>query len=210
MKNSNSRKPNKTVIIVACIALVMAIGTIAVFAYLSGKSGPVTNTLNADTDPSPAIVETFDGTVKKDVKVNVGKNDYTVYVRAAIVVNWVDANGNVLADAPVSNLQNEDNYDYILDLNLATGNPAANQWSFGSPDGFYYYSSPVPSEGSTEVLIKSVKVNPDATVPEGYTLSVEIVAQTIQAIGTTDTGDTPAVVDAWGVILQNGLISKRQ
>ena len=42
--------------------------------------------------------------------------------------------------------------------------------------------------------------------PEGYVLNVEIVAQTIQAIGTTDAdtydAGTLAVVDAWGVKTQ--------
>lgn len=206
MKNSNSRKPNKTVIIVACIALVMAIGTIAVFAYLSGKSGPVKNTLTADPDPSPAIVETFDGTVKKDVKVNVGKNDYTVYVRAAIVVNWVDGQGNIYSQAPVENT------DYELNVLLDTAVDATKKshWHYCSSDGFYYFSQPVSSNGTTDILIDSASVLSGANVPSGYTLSVEIAAQMIQAIGTTDADDTKlAVVDAWGVtVATDGTITK--
>ncbi len=211
---SGRKASRKAIIGVVCAALVVAIGVITVFAYLSGKSDPVKNKLDADTDPGLTVVETvapINGfEVKQNVTVNVGKTDYSVYVRAAIVVTWVDKDGNVLADAPVLSSEVDDNGDYILDLNLSTTTLAADQWTFGSSDGFYYYSSPVPSEGSTKALINSAQVKPGASVPEGYTLSVEIVAQTIQAIGTTDEGDVLAVKDAWGVDVDaNGFISKR-
>jgi len=221
MKNSNSRKTSKKYVVIAvCLALALAAGTIAVFAYLSGKSGAVNNTLKADVDPEPVISETFtpaDGRgypVKENVSVSVGDNDYTVYVRAAIVVTWakdeVDKDGNVThlvhSEAPVLGT------DYTLDLNLPAEGAAlaAGQWRLGS-DGFYYYTSPVAGGADTAVLIKSATQiwngqNPYPVRDDGYVLRVEIAAQTIQAIGTTDAatyeGGKLAVEDAWGVTTQ--------
>ncbi len=212
MKNSNSRKTSKKYVVIAvCLALALAAGMIAVFAYLSGKSGAVNNTLKADVDPDPVINETILPTsgpgypVKKDVSVSVGNNDYTVYVRAAIVVTWakdeVDKDGNVThlvhSEAPVLGT------DYTLDLNLSNGDLAEKQWRRGT-DGFYYYTSSVVGKGETEILINSATQvwNGESPYPvraDGYVLRVEIAAQTIQAIGTTDDDNALAVVDAWGV-----------
>lgn len=217
MKNSNSRKTSKKYVVIAvCLALVLAAGTIAVFAYLSGKSGAVNNTLKADVDPDPVINETILPTsgpgypVKKDVSVSVGNNDYTVYVRAAIVVNWVKEVLN--DDDTVTTLVHSDvpvlGTDYTLDLNLPAEGAAlaAGQWRLGS-DGFYYYTSPVAGGADTAVLIKSATQiwnggSPYPVREDGYVLRVEIAAQTIQAIGTTDSGNKLAVVDAWGVTTQ--------
>ncbi len=227
MKNRNSRKTSKKYLVITiCLALALAIGTIVVFAHLSGKSGALKNTLVADVDPKPEVKETMipaDGPgypIKKDVSVSVGDNDYTVYVRAAIVVTWAkdefDEEGNVIThlvhpEAPVLGT------DYTLDLNLAGGNIAPDQWRF-APDGFYYYTSPVSGikgENETAVLINEATQIWDGEDPypvrqDGYVLRVEIAAQTIQAIGTTDkkasenengtyAEGTLAVVDAWDV-----------
>ena len=215
MENSNSRKTKKKfLVIAACAALVLALGAITVFAYLSGMSGSVNNTLQADVDPDPVINEEIVPTsgpgypIKKDVSVSVGDNDYTVYVRAAIVVTWakedVDDNGNpvllVHSDVPVRGI------DYTLELNSESGDLDKNQWRLGT-DGYYYYTSPVEGNGETGVLIRSATQvwESGSSYPvrdDGYVLRIEIVAQTIQAIGTTDDDDVLAVVDAWGVKTQ--------
>ena len=46
----------------------------------------------------------------------------------------------------------------------------------------------------------------DGKTPVGYGLNVEIITQTVQALGTTDSDGTPAVADAWGVTLVDGKI----
>lgn len=212
MKDNNSRKKNKKyLVVVVSLALVLALGVITAFAYLSGKTGSVKNTLLADVDPDPTINETITPTsgpgypVKEDVSVSVGDNAYTVYVRAAIVVNWTkeiqDENDNIiqLVHSDIPQLGT----DYTLDLNLANGDLAENQWRLGS-DGYYYYTSPVAGNGTTTVLINEATQiwnggSPYPVREDGYVLSIEIVAQTVQAIGTTDDYNVLAVVDAWGV-----------
>ena len=177
------------------VLFVMAVTVATVYAYLKTSTDPaVKNTFSAAQDPEATITESFDPNAeKKDVAVKVGKTGYSVYVRAAIVVTWKNAeNGDVLATKPVAGV------DYTITLNDS-------DWF--EKDGFYYHKAAVPSEGTTANLIISCK--PIAgKAPAGYGLNVEIVAQTIQSAGTTDTGDTPAVTDAWGVKVVGGELTK--
>lgn len=176
-------------ILIAVLAVTATTG--GVYAYLSATAGSVENTFTAATAPLIAIEETFqeegNKLVKRDVRVDVGSPGYAVYVRAAIVVTWKNETGQVYGQLPV------DGVDYSINLNTVDNVP----WFYNSADGFYYLKAMVTS-GETEVLINSCCQT--APAPEsGYTLHVEIVAQTIQALGTTDNGNIPAVTDAWGV-----------
>lgn len=185
------------------IALVsLAIGGVA--AYLSMSGGTVKNTFTPETEVPPTIVETFEENVKSNVAVNVGNPGYAVYVRAAVVVTWKDAGGNVLAQAPVAKADGLASGDYEISYNTA------DWFEYG---GFWYCKSPINS-GNTPVLINSCTPK----VSKGdYTLSVEIIAQTIQALGTTDEAvdgegnpipTVPAVTNAWGVYVKdNGQLS---
>jgi hypothetical protein len=195
------------------IALVsLAIGGVA--AYLSMSHTPVKNTFTAETEAQPTIEETFQediSLVKKNVCVNVGDPGYAVYVRAAVVITWQDDAGNVLAQSPVQNK------DYTIQWNDGADEVADNDddpW-FQHTDGFWYCKAPVNS-GVTPILIESCT----PTEEKGdYHLNVEIIAQTIQALGTTDeTVDgegnpvptVPAVTAAWGVNVSTEEATKGQ
>lgn len=93
--------------------------------------------------------------------------------------------------------------DYTLDLNLT-------DWKLGK-DGFYYYvmngADPtalktVESRESTDKFIISCRQLDSATPPEdGYFLSVDIIVQTVQAVGSTDDEPgIPAYQHAWGTL----------
>ena len=177
---------NRRILIISIIAILVAVAAIGtVFAILKGRSGTVKNDLVADSDLDPNVIETFENDVKSDVKVKVGKTDYSVYVRAAIVVNWQDDNGNVYWHAPLED-------DYVLEINKT-------DWI--KEGDFWYHKAPVESEGETAVLIErcyqtAVSARPQ---PEGYKLHVEILSQTVQAAGRTDDDKKSAVEDAWGI-----------
>lgn len=169
-----------------------------VVAYLSASTGAVTNRFIPEVAEDPVVVETFEDNEKTNVKVDVGEPGYAVYIRAAVVVTWKDTrNGDVLGVMPQAGV------DYTMSL--------GDKWFLGS-DGFYYYSSPVAYDGEhgstklTENLINSCKPI-DGKTPAGYHLNVEIISQTIQALGTTDVGDKPAVADAWGVAVKDGKLT---
>ena len=194
----------KKVILAVFAAIALAAVLVgAVYAALQGKTEtPVKNSMSAEKDPKPTVVETWDNKVKKNVMVNVGNPGYSVYVRADIVVTWKDKDGNVYSKLP------EAGEDFTIDLTTVSGTPTTlNTWFLGA-DGFYYYTSPVVS-GNTAVLINECKVKEDtAQIPEGYQLSVEIIAQTVQYKGTTDrNANITAVEDAWHVTLSQDPVS---
>lgn len=173
--------------VILAVTFVLAVTVATVYAYLSASTNTVSNSFSADVDPVLSITETFKDNVKSNVAVQVekaGETTYTVYVRAAIVVTWKDASGNVLATKPVSPT------DYTITLNDTN-------W-FLHTDGYYYCKSPVQSGNATPVLITTC-APVEGKTPAGYGLNVEIIAQAVQAKGTTDDDGTPAVTDAWGV-----------
>lgn len=174
------RMPMASWLIALLAAASLTTGTVA--AYLAVASNHIKNTFSAEDQVDPSVAETFSGTKKENVYVQVGDPGYAVYVRAAIVVTWKNSGDQVWSAAPQPG-------EYSLTIGEG--------WEKGT-DGFYYHLAPVQSGGSTAVLIK--ECSPIDQAPEsGYTLSVEIMTQTIQALGTKDDGEIPAVQDAWGV-----------
>lgn len=184
---AEKRQLNKRKIayIVLAVLLLVLIASGSAYAYLKW-SGGVNNDFSYESSVDPAVSETFNNVTKSNVKVDVGNTGYSVYVRVAVVATWTNSAGQVHAKVP------EAGTDYSLNLSLT-----ADGW-FKGDDGYYYYAAPVESEGSTLVLITECK--PLKAAPaDGYKLNVDIVAQTIQSAGTTDSGNVPLVTKAWGV-----------
>lgn len=198
----NQRK--KSISLLASV-LVVVLSVITVAAYLFINLGPLTNKFQPAVAQDPTVLNT-DG----KYSVQIPNNGYAVYVRAAIVVNWqaeVGGEKKVLGDVPVPGV------DYTLTTN-------STEWFKGS-DGFYYLKSMViPPEGTepvnTSVLIEEFKKLKDSIMyddadlddtKDEYFLNIDIISQTIQALGTTDAGDVPAVVDAWHVTMTGDLIT---
>ena len=182
-----SKMKRKMRFVLTAVTLIMAL-SVAVFAYLSTVTDPLTNTFSPDKENDPNILEgTTPGSggilVKENVRVDVGNPGYAVYVRAAIVVTWEKTEGGVTkvhARKPVEGA------DYALTL-------GASGWF--AP---VTYDGKNAATAQTKVLISSC--HQTAEPPEtGYQLHVRIVAQTVQALGSTDVGDIPAVTNAWGV-----------
>lgn len=186
------KKANRIPLLSWVLICAVLLGTVTggVVAYLSAATAPVSNSFEVDTDQDPAILETMENNVKSNVAVSISADQgYAVYVRAAIVATWRRAGAKtetVLPQNPVAGT------DYEISLNLA-------DWFV--EDGFYYHKVAVNPGDKTSVLINSCQ--PKVT-RDGYVLNVEIMAQTIQALGTTDDGVTPAVTDAWGVQVEKG------
>ena len=120
--------------------------------------------------------------MKHSTEIQNHSDSVKAYIRAAIVVNWMDTDGNVWATIPELKLGT----DYAMEL--------GDGWALGA-DGFYYHKSAVNPNDDTSVLIKSAK--PLKNAPEaGYYLSIEILAQGIQADGVDSDGNAPAEL-AW-------------
>lgn len=151
-------------------------------AYLFTSTDDVVNSFTP-ADVPPEVTESFDGDVKQDVHViNNGNTD--AYIRAAVVINWVDSDGNIVSDP--------EGHTYDCQFDLTSG------W-FEGGDGFYYYKNPVaPSEATTDLITEA-----KPTSGTEYQLKIDIVAQTIQAKPAT------VVAEKWGVtVAADGTISK--
>lgn len=198
----NQRK--KSISLLASV-LVVVLSVITVVAYLFIDLGPLSNYFQPADSADPYVYQSGD-----EYSVEVPNMGYAVYVRAAIVVNWQAEVGGVkkvLGDVPMPGV------DYNLELNNT-------DW-FKGTDGFYYHKVMVVPDGEgnpayTQPLITNfVKLKPsimfDDTDPDvvedEYTLNIDIISQTIQALGTTDADDKPAVVDAWKVTMTGELIT---
>lgn len=160
---------------VAALSLGVAGGS---SAFLAAATAPEENKMSY-ASVSSEITEAFDGDVKSDVSVkNTGNT--MAYIRVAVLVTWQDGEGRVYAEAP------ENNVDYIQTMS-ATGS-----W-FQGEDGYYYHREAVsPGENSTD-LMESLQAM--QTQPEGYTLSVEILADAIQS------APDEAVEESWPVLV---------
>jgi hypothetical protein len=99
-----------------------------------------------------------------------------------VVATWQDSNGKVYYSAPKLGT------DYSFTYN--TGN-----WTL--KDGYYYYNTAVA--GGTDDISFANEVKQLSNAPtEDYTLHLEVLVETIQAIGKTD-GNNSAVMDAWNI-----------
>lgn len=164
---------NRTAVLLIAIILLISTAVGSTVAFLATKTEPVENsfeyanvscevTQNCDTDGSIVKVKNT-GTI-------------SAYIRAAVVANWMDTDGNIAASDPEG---------YSYDLTCSSGS-----WVQGT-DGFFYYLLPVAPDALTEGNLLTCTV----TCPEtpGYTLSVEVLAEAIQSTPAS------AVKEAWNV-----------
>lgn len=176
------KRINKKVILLAVsLLLILSAAIGGTVAYLIDQTGSITNTFTP-ANVTPHINEDFNGSVKNDVKIT-NTGDIPAYIRVKVVVTWKDEHGNVYGAAPVLGT------DYTWQI-------PGTDWVKGS-DGFYYYTKPVPAGEKTSVLLTACQ--PVAgRAPAGYSLSVDIHAQAIQAEPTT------AVTSAWNNVTAVG------
>ena len=180
-KRSRAKKP-----LAALVALVLIIGAVVggTLAYLAARTDAIVNTFNpAKVDIT--VEENFKGSTKKDVKIT-NTGDTEVYIRATYVVTWKDAAENVYSEQP------QPGDDYTISLNLKQG------WLYYN--GYYYYTAPVAPLASTGVLI-DLCTPVEGRAPEGYTLSVNVLASAIQSV------PAEAVGQAWRVSIAPGSVT---
>lgn len=181
-------KGKRKILLFSLLALIVLVATVTlVYAYYIHRSNDLVYEFSPATSVEPVVEESvntymLDGS-GTNTAIAVGETNYPVYVRAAIVVTWQRQDDN--GDYEVYFKQPVEDVDYKIAI--------GENWNKNG-DGFYYYSTPVSSNGTTTDLISDFKV-----IDEGdrYELSVEIIVQTIQAIGSDESG-VPAVMDAWG------------
>lgn len=176
------KRINKKVILLAVsLMLILSAAIGGTVAYLIDQTGSITNTFTP-ANVTPQVTEDFDNKVKNNVKIT-NDGDIPAYIRVKVVVTWKKGN-DVYGVAPK------------LDTDYTWQIPGTD-WVKGS-DGFYYYTKPVPAGEKTSILLTDCKLKESVKAPEGYSLSVDIHAQAIQAEPTT------AVTSAWNNVTAVG------
>lgn len=187
MKNGKHAAPRgmkrSLVLVVSLLALLLAVagGTLA---WLTAQDS-VSNTFTP-AHVTCNVEETFQDGTKSDVSIK-NTSDIPVYIRASIVVTWKDSSGNVYGQLPVAGT------DYTMTM--------ANDSKWVPNGGYYYYTSPVAVGDTTGTLINKCVVSATAEKPNGYDLSVEIIAEAIQS------QPDRAVQQAWGVTISGGNVT---
>jgi hypothetical protein len=191
---SKFKTQNKIIIALVSLSLVLCLSVGITVAYLVASSDELENEFEASR-VSCAVVENgqdpvSDGSVnitgaKEDVFIK-NTGDISAFIRATVIISWKKADGTVYAKAPVEGT------DYIITPSSNTG------WS--KSGDIYYYTSSVAAGALTGKLIDSC-APVDGRAPEGYVLSVEIVASAVQAEPES------VVEDEWGVEVTNGRLT---
>lgn len=180
------RRPrmSRTALVLAAVVLVLGAAIGGTVAWLATNTPGLTNTFTPG-EVKCTVEETFENGVKSDVKIkNTGNTD--AYIRAKVVVTWKDRDGNVYGGAtPVERT------DYTI----------SNSTSGWTKVGDYWYCTqhvaPDAPNNLTPVLINSASPV-EGKAPEGYALSIEILAEAIQS------SPASAVQEAWGFVPGSG------
>lgn len=184
------RRPKRLATLLVSLLLVLGVAVGGTVAFLSTRTDSKENTFTP-SKVTCEVTETFNNNVKSQVAVK-NTGDTTAFIRAAINVTWMS--NKDAADQTVSSKVPVKNTDYSIQLADNTN------WIQGA-DGYYYYQLPVKPQDSTEVLIEECKLQNNASVPDGYHLSVEIVASAIQSVPDS------VVQSMWHVTVADGKIT---
>ncbi len=184
MNGKRVMKTKKPVALVALLVLLCC--TVAgTLAYLVTSTDPVTNTFTpaeVKTEVTESFVEDKGELVKSNVQIK-NNGNIDAYIRAAVIINWADANGNVYGGGtPVEGT------DYTAPV-------LQNGWI--KVGDYYYYTSAVPAGSSTGTLfapIEQLKTCKDTN----YGLQITILADGIQSVPDT------VVKDVWKVVEVKG------
>ena len=156
-RNRRRRLDPKKFAVLLSVVLLMGMTVGGSLAYLATQSQRVENAFvpgHVDCIVNPGSGNTF--TIELDSKTNTD-----VYIRAAVVVNWVK-DGKIHWDAPQFTVSGTD-------------------WE--PKDGFYYYLNQVAPDGETTPFTVTLK-SEDLS---DYDLQIEVVAEAIQSVADAKT-----------------------
>lgn len=152
-KPAPRRKRNKLFLLTLSLVLILGIVGGSTLAYLMTGSQEVTNTFT----PGKVDCEQSGGAITNKGNVN-------AYIRAAVVVNWVNGSNEILGLTPA----------YTVTANSG--------WTKGS-DGYFYYNSAVAPNHTTNVPYGGISIDSNVTIPDGFSQSIQVIAEAIQADG---------------------------
>lgn len=179
----------KILTIVLSLVLLAGILTAGTIAYLQ-QEAKLSNTFVVG-QVQAEVSEQFKNDVKSEVSIE-NKGNVDAYIRAKILIYFVDRDGNPTGEVPVEG----------TDYTMSMGESIDSNW-IKSTSEYYYYKNAVAPGQKTDLLIKECKRVENSPVykDDNRRLVVDIVGEAIQA-------NAPAVQDAWGqdVHVENGVL----
>lgn len=183
------RRRQKVLTVVLSLVLFAGILTAGTIAYLQ-QEAKLSNTFTVG-QVQAEVNERFVNNVKSDVSIE-NKGNVDAYIRAKILIYFVDRDGNPTGEVPVEG----------TDYTMSMGESIDSNW-IKSASGYYYYKNAVAPGQKTDLLIKECKRMENLPVYKdgNRRLVVDIVGEAIQA-------NESAVQDAWGkdVQVENGTL----
>jgi len=188
LRRIRSQKARKLLVCLTALLCMAFVG--ATVAFVVAQTNSVKNTFqgsrvacavleNGSTDETSGVVN--DVMKKENVQIK-NTGDTQSYIRAKVVVTWmaIDSDGKVSVTAakPV------EDKDYTIVFAGEADGETSTAWQLAA-DGYWYYTEPVNVGTTTTNLIHNCSLTQPANVPEGYFLSVEIVASAIQSTPTS-------------------------
>lgn len=165
--------------VLVSVALICVAAAGATLAYLTATDDAVRNAFTPSQVTSLVVEDAFNNVTKTNAKIQ-NTGDVSAYIRADIVVTWMDSAGDVLSYVP----EEGEGKDYTITLNDGEG-----KW-FTDGD-YYYWPNAVAANGVTEPLITSATAN----YKNGdYYVSIEILSSAIQSV------PDKAVESAWPAV----------
>jgi len=166
-KEQMTEKHNPVFLLIICVILAFSSIGIASALILT----------NSDEKTNEFVLGNILCEVQEDYSIkNTGNT--SCYIRAEIIANWMDSEGNIYGVNP----------EY--DLTLGT------DWKQSSIDGYYYYTKEVKESEYTSKIISEIINN--SVAPEGYSLYINILAEAIQS-----DDNNKAIEKAWKIDLEN-------
>lgn len=183
----SEKKSNRRLLklVSAAAVLLLLVGVLAstgVFASLFDTTSVVENKFEA-ADVSAAVNGGQRNGSGQEYTVS-NDGNVAVFVRAKVIANWVDENGNPMMYPPEGSYQ----------LSIGSGWVRTGKYSDPTED-YWYYDGILEPGAVTEPLITKVSA-------EGGDLELVLLTETIQS------NPEAAVAEAWGVQYQNGIWTK--
>ena len=169
-------------LVLAALVLVCTVTVSGTIAYLIDKTEEVTNTFSPSST-SIDIEDTVNGAVKSNVVITVGGNT-DVYVRARIVGNWCDDNGNIVAPWTMDDAHGEfsnlaqgawmQKEDYFYYRSKCSGGDVLSTEHDNALFGSYTVKS-YPTDATNlkmTILVQSIQCEPKTTVQSEWSVTV--------------------------------------
>ena len=160
----------KNLIVLASVLVAVGLVIGGTMAFLIDTDDELVNTFTP-SQVTTKVEETLSGDEKTNVMIQ-NTGDTEAYIRAAVVVTWKNAAGEVYGQLPVEGT------DYKITYSTDETDEKDGKWVENG--GYYYWSEPVTPGEMTGILIN--KCEHLANKPDGYALNVEIIGSGIQSV----------------------------